>query len=115
MTPIDRAVAFFRLRAFFNPRRLEMLWWLYLVSWFVELIANVYPMFAYQHTGGLMGWLVFLLAPLYLLVRLAVARLFMEVALVLLAEPREFFEADGRVVDAAGQDWDESWGHTGKS
>ena len=24
----------------------------------------------------------------------------------------EMFEADGRVVDAAGQDWDETWGHT---
>jgi hypothetical protein len=28
--------------------------------------------------------------------------------------PNKFFEADGRVVDAAGQDWDEAWGHTGK-
>jgi anti-sigma factor ChrR (cupin superfamily) len=28
--------------------------------------------------------------------------------------PNKFFEADGRVVDAAGQDWDETWGHTGK-
>ena len=27
--------------------------------------------------------------------------------------PIKFFEADGRVVDAAGQDWDEAWGHTG--
>ena len=27
--------------------------------------------------------------------------------------PNKFFEADGRVVDAAGQDWDETWGHTG--
>lgn len=26
--------------------------------------------------------------------------------------PNKFFEADGRVVDAAGQDWDEIWGHT---
>jgi anti-sigma factor ChrR (cupin superfamily) len=26
--------------------------------------------------------------------------------------PNKFFEADGRVVDSAGQDWDESWGHT---
>jgi hypothetical protein len=26
--------------------------------------------------------------------------------------PNKFFEADGRVVDAAGQDWDEAWGHT---
>jgi hypothetical protein len=26
--------------------------------------------------------------------------------------PNKFFEADGRVVDAAGQDWDETWGHT---
>lgn len=25
--------------------------------------------------------------------------------------PNKFFEADGRVVDAAGQDWDETWGH----
>ena len=25
--------------------------------------------------------------------------------------PNKFFEADGRVVDAAGQDWDEAWGH----
>jgi hypothetical protein len=29
--------------------------------------------------------------------------------------PNKFFEADGRVVDAAGQDWDETWGHTRKS
>ncbi|MEA2898855.1 MAG: hypothetical protein QOJ84_4470 [Bradyrhizobium sp.] len=28
--------------------------------------------------------------------------------------PNKFFEADGRVVDAAGQDWDETWGHTGR-
>ena len=28
--------------------------------------------------------------------------------------PNKFFEADGRVVDAAGQDWDETWGHTRK-
>ena len=28
--------------------------------------------------------------------------------------PNKFFEADGRVIDAAGQDWDEAWGHTGK-
>jgi anti-sigma factor ChrR (cupin superfamily) len=26
--------------------------------------------------------------------------------------PNKFFEADGRVVDASGQDWDETWGHT---
>jgi anti-sigma factor ChrR (cupin superfamily) len=26
--------------------------------------------------------------------------------------PNKFFEADGRVVDASGQDWDEAWGHT---
>jgi anti-sigma factor ChrR (cupin superfamily) len=26
--------------------------------------------------------------------------------------PNKFFEADGRVVDPAGQDWDETWGHT---
>src|SRR5216684_4450203 len=26
--------------------------------------------------------------------------------------PNKFFEADGRVVDVAGQDWDEAWGHT---
>jgi anti-sigma factor ChrR (cupin superfamily) len=26
--------------------------------------------------------------------------------------PNKFFEADGRVVDAAGQDWDQTWGHT---
>jgi len=29
--------------------------------------------------------------------------------------PNKFFEKDGRVVDAAGQDWDETWGHTGKA
>src|ERR1700757_2424842 len=29
--------------------------------------------------------------------------------------PNKFFEADGRVVDAAGHDWDETWGHTGKA
>src|SRR6202158_6333343 len=28
--------------------------------------------------------------------------------------PNKFFEADGRVVDAAGQDWDETWGHTAR-
>ena len=28
--------------------------------------------------------------------------------------PNKFFEKDGRVVDAAGHDWDETWGHTGK-
>src|ERR1700688_3775932 len=26
--------------------------------------------------------------------------------------PNKFFEADGRVVDANGEDWDETWGHT---
>ena len=26
--------------------------------------------------------------------------------------PNKFFEADGRVVDASGADWDETWGHT---
>ncbi|MCK1336901.1 cupin domain-containing protein [Bradyrhizobium sp. 38] len=26
--------------------------------------------------------------------------------------PNKFFESDGRVVDAAGQDWDETWGRT---
>src|ERR1700716_2684232 len=29
--------------------------------------------------------------------------------------PNKFFEADGRVIDAAGQDWDQTWGHTGKN
>ena len=29
--------------------------------------------------------------------------------------PNKFFEADGRVIDANGQDWDETWGHTGKA
>jgi anti-sigma factor ChrR (cupin superfamily) len=29
--------------------------------------------------------------------------------------PNKFFEADGRVRDAAGQDWDEAWGHTRKT
>jgi anti-sigma factor ChrR (cupin superfamily) len=29
--------------------------------------------------------------------------------------PNKFFEADGRVVDAAGEDWDEAWGHTRKN
>ena len=29
--------------------------------------------------------------------------------------PNKFFEADGRVVDAAGEDWDETWGHTKKA
>jgi anti-sigma factor ChrR (cupin superfamily) len=28
--------------------------------------------------------------------------------------PNKFFEADGRVIDANGQDWDEAWGHTAK-
>jgi len=28
--------------------------------------------------------------------------------------PNKFFEADGRVVDAAGEDWDATWGHTAK-
>ena len=28
--------------------------------------------------------------------------------------PNKFFEADGRVIDAAGEDWDETWGHTRK-
>ncbi len=26
--------------------------------------------------------------------------------------PNKFFEADGRVRDANGNDWDEAWGHT---
>ena len=26
--------------------------------------------------------------------------------------PNKFFEADGRVVDGGGEDWDETWGHT---
>ena len=29
--------------------------------------------------------------------------------------PNKFFEADGRVIDAAGEDWDETWGHTKKA
>jgi len=29
--------------------------------------------------------------------------------------PNKFFEADGRVIDSAGQDWNEAWGHTGKA
>ena len=29
--------------------------------------------------------------------------------------PNKFFEADGRVIDAAGEDWDAAWGHTRKS
>ena len=29
--------------------------------------------------------------------------------------PNKFFEADGRVIDAAGEDWDAAWGHTSKS
>ena len=28
--------------------------------------------------------------------------------------PNKFFEADGRVIDAAGEDWDAAWGHTRK-
>jgi hypothetical protein len=28
--------------------------------------------------------------------------------------PNKFFEADGRVVDASGQNWDETWRHTGE-
>jgi hypothetical protein len=28
--------------------------------------------------------------------------------------PNKFFEADGRVIDAAGEDWDKTWGHTRK-
>ena len=28
--------------------------------------------------------------------------------------PNKFFEADGRVIDAAGDDWDQTWGHTRK-
>ena len=28
--------------------------------------------------------------------------------------PNKFFEADGRVIDASGNDWDEAWGHTRK-
>jgi len=28
--------------------------------------------------------------------------------------PNKFFEADGRVIDANGHDWDETRGHTGK-
>ena len=29
--------------------------------------------------------------------------------------PNKFFEADGRVIDANGNDWDETWGHTRQS
>ena len=29
--------------------------------------------------------------------------------------PNKFFEADGRVIDSNGQDWDEAWGYTGKA
>ena len=32
--------------------------------------------------------------------------------LAMVQVPNKFFEADGRVVDASGQDWDEAWGHT---
>ncbi len=28
--------------------------------------------------------------------------------------PNKFFEADGRVVDASGKDWNTTWGHTQK-
>ena len=34
------------------------------------------------------------------------------VLLAIFQVPNKFFEADGRVVDASGQDWDETWGHT---
>jgi glyoxylate utilization-related uncharacterized protein len=37
-----------------------------------------------------------------------------ELMLAIFQVPNKFFEADGRVVDAAGQDWDEAWGHTGR-
>lgn len=29
--------------------------------------------------------------------------------------PNKFFDADGRVTDATGEDWDALWGHTGKA
>jgi anti-sigma factor ChrR (cupin superfamily) len=29
--------------------------------------------------------------------------------------PNKFFQTDGRVVDSAGKDWDEEWGHTRKA
>ncbi len=29
--------------------------------------------------------------------------------------PNKFFEADGRVTDSTGQDWDAAWKHTGKA
>jgi anti-sigma factor ChrR (cupin superfamily) len=29
--------------------------------------------------------------------------------------PNKFFEADGRIIDSNGQDWNEAWGHTGKA
>ena len=35
-------------------------------------------------------------------------------ALTIFQVPNKFFEADGRVVDAAGEDWDATWGHTAK-
>ena len=86
MNPIDDTV-FFRLRVFFNPRRLELLWWFYLGIWSLELLAGIAPIFLYQHGGGIMLWLTYLLIPLFLLMRLAVVRLLIEVALVLLADP----------------------------
>jgi hypothetical protein len=86
MNPIDGTV-FFRFRVFFNPRRLELLWWLYLGIWSLELLASIAPIFVYQHGGGIMIWLTYLLIPLYLVMRLAVVRLLIEVALVLLTDP----------------------------
>jgi hypothetical protein len=86
MNPIDGTV-FFRLRVFFNPCRLEILWWFYLGIWSLELLASIAPIFIYQHSGGIMIWLTYLLIPLYLVMRLVVVRLLIEVALVLLTDP----------------------------
>jgi anti-sigma factor ChrR (cupin superfamily) len=36
------------------------------------------------------------------------------VTLAIFQVPNKFYEKDGRVTDAAGQIWEEAWGHTGK-
>jgi anti-sigma factor ChrR (cupin superfamily) len=36
------------------------------------------------------------------------------VTLAMFVVPNKFFDADGRVTDANGDDWQTAWGHTGK-
>ncbi len=87
----------FGLRVFFNRRRLEILWRFYLVIWLIELLSNIAPMFMHESPSGVVFWMAWLVVPLNLVARLAVVRLLIEVALVLLTDSGSKADASGNV------------------